>query len=89
MEAKLVSYTTEKLNHSEKSILSKRLYGYIDKSNSSRYTYKREGLLDSKSHIKISKNTFIISLSDWPPIKDELENKKANIKEWDIIIKNL
>ena len=32
MKARLVTYTTEKLNKSEKSILSKRMYGYTDKS---------------------------------------------------------
>lgn len=88
MEAKLVTYTTEMLNRSEKSILSKVLFGYVDKSNNSNYVYRRDGLLQSKSFIKICNNTFIISIDDWPSIKGELQARKATIKEWDIVIKN-
>lgn len=89
MKAKLVTYTTEKLNKSEKSILSKTLYGYLDKSNRSQYTYQREGLLHNKTHTKICNNTFIISPEDWVEIKKELKKKKITIKEWDIDIKEL
>ena len=87
MNAKLVSYTTEKLNKSEKSILSKRLFGYTDKSNKCKYTYQREGLLSNIKHIKVSKNTFIISSNDWLSIKKELLKRKVNVKEWNIDLK--
>lgn len=86
MEAKLVTYTTENLNYSEKSKLSKKMFGYKDKSNSSKYIYRREGILSSKLHVKICNNTFLIAKSDWPPVKNELLERKATIKEWDITI---
>ena len=88
MDAKLVTYTTEKLNKSEKSILSKRLYGYTDKSNNSQYTYKREGFLNQVKHTKICNNTFIISKEDFEPVKNELKKRKATIKEWNLTLKN-
>lgn len=88
MNAKLVTYTTEKLNKSEKSILSKRLHGYTDKSNNSQYTYKRKGFLDQVKHIKVCNNTFIIGEKDFEPIKDELRKRKATIKEWDVTLEN-
>lgn len=86
MLAKLITYTTEKLNKSKKSILSKRLYGYIDKSNRSQYSYNRKGLLQNKKHIKICNNTFIITPEEWESIKKELKKRKATITEWDITI---
>ena len=87
MDAKLVTYTTEKLNKSKKSILSKKLYGYVDKSNNSQYTYKREGLLDQVKHIKICNNTFIVGKNDFKLVEDELKKKKATIKVWNITLK--
>ncbi len=88
MNAKLVTYTTEKLNKSKKSILSKRLYGYLDKSNKCKYTYKRKGLLDNKKHLKICNNTFVIGPNDWIPVKKELRKRKATVKVWDITIED-
>ncbi len=88
MDAKLVTYTTEKLNKSEKSILSKRLYGYTDKSNNSQYTYKREGFLDRIKHIKVCNNTFVIEEKDFEPIQEELRKRKVTIKVWSVALKN-
>lgn len=87
MHTKLITYTTEMLNKSEKSILSKRMYGYIDKSNKSRYTYIRKGILNDTKHIKICNNTFIIKTKDWPKIKKELRKRKVTVKKWDIDLK--
>jgi len=86
MHAKLVTYTTEKLNKSEKSILSKRMYGYMDKSNKSRYTYARKGILDGAKYFKICNNTFIIDHKCWPKVRKEIKKRKATIKEWNINI---
>ena len=54
MKAKLVTYTTKNLNKSEKSILSKKLYGYLDKSNNSKYTYQRKGILSNIKYVSTS-----------------------------------
>ena len=86
MDAKLITYTTEKLNKSEKSMLSKRLFGYTDKSNNSKYTYQRQGILHNIQHVKVCNNTFLIKSKDWPRIKKELIKRKASVKEWDIVI---
>ena len=87
MQAKLVTYTTERLNKSEKSILSKRMYGYTDKSNKSRYTYIRKGILNGTKHFKVCNNTFVIDAKSWPKVRKELKKRKATVKEWDISLK--
>ena len=87
MQAKLVTYTTKGLSKSKKSILSKRMYGYIDKSNKSRYTYMREGILNGTKHFKVCNNTFIIDSKDWPKVRKELKKRKAALREWGISIK--
>jgi len=86
MKAKLVSYRTEGLNISERSKLSKKLYGYIDKSHYGEYEYKRNGLLDKTKHIKVYKNTFIVPVEEWPIIEQELQKRKATVSTWDIIL---
>ena len=86
MKAKLVTYTTERLNKSEKSKLSKKLFGYTDKSYHGKYTYKRKGLLEGTKYVKVYKNTFIIALEDWRPLREELKKRKATVRVWDITI---
>lgn len=86
MKAKLVTYTTGGLNNSEKSMLSKKMYGYIDKSNKSSYTYVRKGILNGTKHVKVCNNTFIINTKDWAKVKKELKKRKATVKEWDITL---
>jgi len=87
MRAKLVIYSTEKLTPTERSILSKKINGYLDKSNRARYTYKREGIITNIPHIKVSNKTFIIKTKDFVVINKEITRYGATVKSWDIDIK--
>ena len=89
MKAKIFTYSTERLNSTQKSILSKRINGYIDKSNGSRYTYKRKGIFGKLPHIKITKKAFIIREQDFLHISKILKRYGATLKSWDIDIKKL
>lgn len=89
MEAKLFTYSTEKLSSTERSILSKRINGYLDKSNKARYTYKRQGIIKKVPHIKITNKTFIIRNRDFSSINKEIRKYGAIVRSWDILIKEL
>jgi hypothetical protein len=89
MKAKLVSYSTEGLTPTQRSIVSKRINGYIDKSNRSRYIYKREGIIERIPHIKVTYNTFIIRKEDFPVLKKELNKLGVKIKTWNIEISKI
>jgi hypothetical protein len=87
MKAKLITYSTENLSPTQRSILSKRMNGYIDKSNKARYNYKREGIITKLPHIKITNKTFIIRKKDFSLINKEIKKHKATLESWDIEIK--
>lgn len=89
MKAKLVTYTKGKLSGSQRSLISKNLFGYLDKSNKGKYVYERKGLLNKYKHIKVSNNTFIIELKGWPKIRDFLNKRKVKIKSWSIELTKL
>ena len=89
MKAKIITYSTEKLTPTQRSILSKRINGYLDKSNKAKYKYKREGTITKLPHIKISNKTFIIKEKDFPLIHKTIKQLKATIKVWNIEIKKL
>ncbi len=89
MKAKIVTYTTEMLNPTQRSILSKRLNGYNDKSNKAKYTYRRKGILDEIKNIKIANKAIIVSERDYDEINDKLRRCGAKVKAWDINIKKI
>ena len=89
MKVKLITYSTENLGSTQRSIISKRISGYIDKSNNSRYTYRRKGLIEEIPNIKVTNKTFILKEKDFPAIKKELKKLGVKIKVWNIEIKKI
>jgi len=86
MKAKLVTYDSKNLNSSKSSRLSQKLYGYVDKSNHGTYSYKRSGILDNVTHIKISPKTFIVKSSEYKIVEKEILKFGIEPMTWDIII---
>ena len=89
MKAKLITYSTDNLNSTQRSILSKRINGYLDKSNRSQYKYKREGIISKINHIKVTHKTFIIREKDFKLINKEIQKYGAKVNSWDIYIKEI
>ncbi|HDN84131.1 MAG TPA: hypothetical protein ENG47_00050 [Candidatus Aerophobetes bacterium] len=52
-----------------------KLWGYKDKSNFGKYTYKREGLLDKIPHISPIKGVIIVRGKDYKKIFEFLKDK--------------
>jgi hypothetical protein len=86
MKAKLITYITEGFSPTKRSILSKRINGYVDKSNRSRYTYKRKGVFAGLPHIKVTDKAFIIPRDDFDLVCKAIKKYGAKIKAWDIEI---
>ncbi len=85
----MVTYSTEDLSPTQRSILSKRINGYLDKSNKAKYTYKREGIITRLLHIKVTNKTFIIRKQDFSLVSKEIKKHKAKLKCWEIEIKQI
>lgn len=86
MKAEIITYDTKSMNNSKRSIISKRIFGYKDRTKASKYTYKRQGILESKPHIKIAKKTFIVNSKDAKAIKATITKFGASVKSWEIEI---
>lgn len=86
MNAVLISYSTKGLSKTESSKISKRLIGYIDKSNKGGYTYVRKGLISSLGGIVIARSTFIIPQEKIKEILSFISSKKLSINSWNIEI---
>ena len=86
MKAEIITYNTKSMNNSKRSIISKRIFGYKDRTKASKYIYKKQGILESKPHIKIAKKTFIVSSKDAKELKTIITRFGASVKSWEIEI---
>ena len=64
MNLTLVKYNTKHLTKKEKTNFSRGIFGYDDKSNKGRYTYKRKGSLTKYIYDKVGKSAFLIETKD-------------------------
>lgn len=68
--------------------LQRELNGYNDTSNNGRYHYKREGLINENSIIKLSRGVIIVELKMKDKVLSLLKKNKANVRSIDITLKN-
>jgi len=86
MKAEIVTYETEQMTNSERSILSKTLFGYTDKTKKAKYIYERNGVLENIHYVKITKKTFMVRTVDAKKIKGTIKALGAKIKSWRVEI---
>jgi hypothetical protein len=83
MKAVLFTYRTKNFSKSESSKISKKIRGYSDKSNQSKYNYQREGIINRCGGVIVSKSTFIIPKKHEKEI-NKLEKRGLKISRWEI-----
>lgn len=60
----IILYDLKNKKAKEKVDITRKLFGFEDKSNNGNYTYKREGLLKNIKHEKWNKAVILIDSSD-------------------------
>ena len=86
MKAEIITYETKNMINTQRSIISKRLFGFKDKTKSSKYIYQRKGLLASHPHIIITKKTFVLGSRHAKQVKNIIKELGAEVKSWKIDI---
>jgi len=86
MKAKLISYDLSDLDQIRKVFVERQLFGYTEYSNNSKYTYKREGLLEKIPHIKLARAVIIVNRKDEKRVVDIIKKVKGKYKSFNIEI---
>ena len=89
MKAKLIVYNLSNLNHYQKVLVNRALFGYNDHSNKGKYFYKREGILKKMPHLRLSKGVLIVKVRDQKKVLDILKKYKAKYFVFTINTKGL
>ena len=83
----LISFSVAKKNtHTQINRFCRDFYGYEDKSNNGKYTYKRPGFLHKYPHIKVQRGLIVVRMDDAEEIIEYLNSYSAKIFMREIIL---
>ena len=78
MASILIIHDLSELDHYQKVLFNRAIYGYTDNSNNAAYQYKRKGILSQIPHLRLLNGALVIKKEDISKIKPIL--KKYNVK---------
>lgn len=87
MKAVAIIYNLKNFKGKEKTYLIRKIYGYQDTSNHSRYKYQRKGKLTPYIKEKWGKNVIIINKKNLAKTKKILNTHKIPFQTRDIELK--
>jgi len=79
MAKSLLIYDLKNKNNVEKTHIVRSLFGYEDKSNMGKYTYKREGLLSKFKYEKLDKSAIVVDIKNEERVKNMLRKFGLNV----------
>lgn len=87
MKATLIVHDLSELDHYQKVLFNRAIYGYTDNSNNNAYQYKRKGILSQIPHLRLLKGALVIKKEDMDKIKPVLKKYKVKYRVYNISIK--
>ena len=87
MKANLIVHDLSELDHYQKVLFNRIIYGYTDNSNNNAYQYKRKGILSQIPHLRLLKGALVIKKEDTNKIKHVLKKYGVKYEVYDILIK--
>ena len=64
MKSLIISYELSKMEHYQKVLFNRKLFGFTDNSNKCKYQYKREGILKRADYIRLGRGAIVIKEKD-------------------------
>ena len=83
----LISYKLNKLPLPERCRIYRKFNGWKDKSQHSKYTYNRKGLVSDIPHITVNRCVLIVKKEDVNEITSFLNENNAEVFMRDILLK--
>ena len=86
MKAKLICYDLSKISQIKKVDVKRALFGYIEYSNNSKYTYSREGILSKIPHLRLTRAVIIVPNKEENRVIKVIKKFKGKYKSFNIEI---
>ncbi|MFN4133062.1 MAG: hypothetical protein ACK4GQ_01655 [Candidatus Hadarchaeales archaeon] len=77
----------KRAGHLRTNQFCRKFYGYIDRSNRGKYTYKRPGFLDGIPHIPVIRGVVIVKTEDADEVVHFLKRFRAEVHSWTVLLR--
>jgi hypothetical protein len=87
MKASLIIHHLSEIDHYQKVLFNRAIYGYTDNSNNNAYQYKRKGLLSQIPYLRLLNGALVIKKGDANKLKPIFKKYGVKYEIYDILIK--
>lgn len=85
MKGKIIVFRLlRRVGHVKTNQFCRRFYGYLDRSNLGKYTYRRPGFLDEIPHVKVIRGVVIVGMEDVRKVTNFLKEFGAEVHTWTV-----
>ena len=85
MEGKIVVFRLlKRAGHVKTNQFCRRFYGYLDRSNLGKYTYRRPGFLDGIPHVRVIRGVVLVRTEDAGKVTNFLKEFGAEVHTWTV-----
>ena len=88
LEGKIIVFRLlKRVGHVKVNQFCRRFYGYLDRSNLGKYTYRRPGFLDEIPHVRVIRGVVIVRKEDAEKVVDFLRGFDAEVYAWTVMLR--
>jgi hypothetical protein len=77
----------KRVGHVKVNKFCRRFYGYLDRSNRGKYTYRRPGFIDGIPHVRVIRGVVIVRTEDAGKVVNFLKGFGAEIYAWTVVLR--
>jgi hypothetical protein len=77
----------KRVGHVKVNKFCRRFYGYLDRSNRGKYTYRRLGFIDGIPHVRVIRGVVIVRTEDAGKVVNFLKGFGAEIYAWTVVLR--
>lgn len=88
MRGKIIVFRLlKRVGHVKVNQFCRRFYGYLDRSNRGKYSYRRLGFIDDIPHLKVIRGVVIVRTEDAGKVVNFLKGFGAEVYAWTVVLK--
>ena len=87
MRGKIIVFRLlKRVGHVRVNQFCRRFYGYLDRSNRGKYSYRRPGFIDGIPHLRVIRGVVIVRTEDAGKVMSFLKEFGAEVYAWTVVL---
>ena len=89
MRGKIIVFRLlKRVGHVKVNQFCRRFYGYLDRSNRGKYSYRRSGFIDGIPHVRVIRGVVLVRTEDAGEVISFLKRFGAEVYAWTVVLRH-